>query len=98
MKKKIYPKRKLAEIIIQHNKDAFIPTEVLLEDLDTIYKIRKATKKIMKKGNYNKKLLKNMVITTKNVFGDSCFYLYNKVMTDEELEILSNALSIDDTK
>lgn len=96
MKKKIYPKRRLAEIIIQHNKDAFIPKEILLEDLDTIYKIRKMTKKIMKKGHYNKKLLINMVITTKNVFGDNCFYLYNKIMTDEELEVLSNSISVDD--
>lgn len=99
MKKKIYPKRKLAEMIIEHNSDTFIATEVLLDDLDTIYKLRKMTKKIMKKGKYDKSLLRNMIITTKNVFGDNCFYIYNKVMTDEELEALSNAISsVNDVK
>ena len=92
-KKKIYPKRKLADIIIEYNSDAFIPREILLADLDTIYRIRKTVKKIMKNSKHDLILLRNMVITTKNVFGSSCFYIYNKVMTDEELEVLSNALS-----
>jgi hypothetical protein len=92
-KKKIYPKRKLADLIIEYNSDAFIPREILLADLDTIYRIRKTVKKIMKNSKHDLILLRNMVITTKNVFGGSCFYIYNKVMTDEELEVLSNALS-----
>ena len=92
-KKKIYPKRKLADLIIEYNSDAFIPREILLADLDTIYRIRKTVKKIMKNSKHDLILLRNMVITTKNVFGSSCFYIYNKVMTDEELEVLSNALS-----
>lgn len=88
--KKIYSKKQLAMLIINDNPDIFIPLDTLIDDLACIYKIRKIAKKILHNDLYNDALLKNLVTTSKNIFGDNSTKLYDIILTTEELEAVKD--------
>ena len=92
MKKK-YSKKQLAALIIESNQDIFIPYESLLEDLDSIYKIRKIACKIIKNEDYCISLLVNMLITANNTFGKNKNVLINAVLTQEEIDAVKRVLN-----
>mgnify|MGYP003621490802 FL=1 len=80
--KKIYSKKQLARIILEYNPDIFIPLDSLVADLNNIYKVKKIAIKILNNIEYDQVLLKNLVITANNIFGNSCYNLYMILMTD----------------
>lgn len=86
--KKIYSKKQLALMIVSANPDIFIPIDTLIDDLNYIYKIRKIAKKIIHKDEYNDTLLKNLITTSRNIFGDNCNKLYDIVLSEDELEVI----------
>ena len=88
--KKIYSKKQLALLIINDNPDIFIPLDTLIDDLSCIYKIRKIAKKILNNDLYNEALLKNLVTTSKNIFGENSTKLYNIILTEEELNAVKD--------
>lgn len=90
--KKSYSKKQLAMLIIEANPSIFIPTDVLMDDLDCIYKIRKYAKKILSNRPYDVQLIENMVTISKNIFENKITILYNMVMSDEELEAIERVL------
>ena len=92
MKKK-YSKKQLAALIIEANPDIFIPYESLLEDLDSIYRIRKIAAKIIKQEEYCMSLLINMLITANNTFGKNKNILINAVLSQEEIDAVKNVLN-----
>lgn len=87
--KKTYTKRKLAEMIIDSNVDIFIPPDMLLDDLDYLYKIKRIVKKIMKGYPHDEMLLKNLVTISNNIFENHAYDILNIVLTDEEMETLT---------
>lgn len=90
--KKIYSKKQLATMIINANPDIFIPIETLVDDLNCIYKVRKIAKKILHNDHYNETLLKNLITTSRNIFGVNCDKLYAIVLSDDELEAVKGFL------
>lgn len=95
MKKK-YSKKQLAQLIIDANPDIFIPLESLVEDLDSIYKIRKIAVKILNKEEYCISLLRNLLIIANNAFGKNKNILINIVLSDDEIKAVQKVLN--DTK
>lgn len=91
--KKIYSKKQLAQLIINANPDIFLPIETLTDDLNCIYKVRKIAKKIINNDQYNEALLKNLITTSRNIFGANCDKLYDIVLNDEELDAVRKYLS-----
>lgn len=90
--KKNYSKKQLASLIIEANPDAFIPFDTLVDDLDSIFKIRKIARKILDDNEYDEMLLKNLIITANNVFHNKAETLYNIVMSEQELDIIKDYL------
>lgn len=90
--KKNYSKKNLALLIIEANKDTFIPFESLVEDLDSIYKIRKIARKILDDSEYDEKLLKNMIIIANNIFHDNAMILMNVIMSEQEIDMIKEYL------
>lgn len=90
---KRYTKRQLATKIIESNSDIFIPADILLEDLEHIYKIRKIAKKILAKTDYSQIYLKNLWIISNNVFGQNVNALLEMIMTETELAALYSVLN-----
>jgi len=88
--KKIYSKKQLALLIINDNPDIFIPLDTLIDDLSCIYKIRKIAKKILNNDLYNEALLKNLVTTSKNIFGENSAKLYDIILTEDELHVIKD--------
>lgn len=92
MKKK-YSKKQLATLIIQANPDIFIPYESLLEDLDSIYRVRKIAAKIIKGEEYCVSLLVNMLIVANNTFGKNKETIINIVLSQEEIDAVTKVLN-----
>lgn len=92
MKKK-YSKKQLATLIIDANPDIFIPYDSLLEDLDSIYRVRKIAAKIIKGEDYCISLLVNMLITANNTFGKNKNVLISAVLTQEEIDAVKRVLN-----
>lgn len=90
--KKIYSKKKLAEVILTANVDIFIPPDMLFDDLDHLYKIKRIIKKIMNGSNPDRNVLKNLVIISNNIFHNHIMDVINLIMSDEELEVLKSEL------
>ena len=92
MKKK-YSKKQLASMIIQANPDIFIPYESLLEDLDSIYRVRKIAAKIIKEEEYCLSLLMNMLIAANNTFGKNKGIIIDIVLSQEEIDAVKKVLN-----
>lgn len=92
MKKK-YSKKQLASLIIQANPDIFIPYESLLEDLDSIYRVRKIAAKIIKEEEYCLSLLMNMLIAANNTFGKNKGIIIDIVLSKEEIDAVKKVLN-----
>lgn len=92
MKKK-YSKKQLAWMIIQANPDIFIPYESLLEDLDSIYRVRKIAAKIIKEEEYCLSLLMNMLIAANNTFGKNKGIIIDIVLSQEEIDAVKKVLN-----
>lgn len=92
MKKK-YSKKQLASLIIQANPDIFIPYESLLEDLDSIYRVRKIAAKIIKEEEYCLSLLMNMLIAANNTFGKNKGIIIDIVLSQEEIDAVKKVLN-----
>lgn len=90
--KKTYTKRKLAESIINSNVDIFIPPDMLLDDLDYLYKIKRITKKIMKGYPHDHMLLCNLLKISNNIFDNHAYSMLTLVLTDEEMETLTHQM------
>lgn len=93
--KKIYTKRKLAEMIISSNINIFIPPDMLLDDLDYLYKIKRIIKKIMKGYSHDPLLLMNLLTITNNIFDNHAFDILNIILSDEEMHTLTNQIQLD---
>lgn len=91
--KKIFSKKQLAAKILESNPDIFIPSESLLEDLTVIYRIRKIANKIQKNVEYDENLLKNLVITANNVFGQNAETLYSIIMDEDEMQVIYSTIA-----
>lgn len=92
MKKK-YSKKQLASMIIEANPDIFIPYESLLEDLDSIYRVRKIAAKIIKEEEYCLSLLMNMLIAANNTFGKNKGIIIDIVLSQEEIDAVKKVLN-----
>ena len=88
MKKHTYSKRQLATRIIELNPDTFIPMDVLIDDITYIYKIRKIIRRIINMQEYDIILLKNLIQTSYNIFGNNCIILLQIILSEEEYECL----------
>lgn len=91
--KKIYSKKKLAEAILTSNVDIFIPPDMLMDDLDHLYKIKRIIKKIMNGNDPDRNVLRNLVIISNNIFDNHIIDIINLIMSDEELQVLKIELN-----
>lgn len=96
--KKVYSKKQLARMIIEANENIFIPLETLVNDLDSIYKIRKIAVKIINENEYDHRLLNNLFIISNNAFGNNVDRLYEIIMTPQEIEVIKKLSELNDTK
>lgn len=90
--KKIYSKKKLAEAILTTNVNIFIPPDMLFDDLDHLYKIKRIIKKIMNGNDPDRNVLRNLVIISNNIFHNHIIEIINLIMSDEELEVLKEEI------
>jgi hypothetical protein len=91
--KKIYSKKKLAEAILTSNVDIFIPPDMLMDDLDHLYKIKRIIKKIMNGNEPDRNVLRNLVIISNNIFHNHIIDIINLIMSDDELYVLKKELN-----
>lgn len=91
--KKTYTKRKLAESIINSNVEIFIPPDMLLDDLDYLYKIKRITKKIMKGYAHDEMLLRNLLTIANNIFNNHAYDMLNLILSDDEMQTLTDQIS-----
>jgi len=91
--KKIYSKKKLAEAILTFNVDIFIPPDMLMDDLDHLYKIKRIIKKIMNGNEPDRNVLRNLVIISNNIFHNHIIDIINLIMSDDELYVLKKELN-----
>lgn len=89
---KFYSKKHLAKLIVEANPDIFIPLDVLIDDLDIIYKIRKVAKKVISGRDYSILYLKNLITISENTFGDKAIVLYKLILSDDELKALQSVI------
>lgn len=92
MRKRLYNLKELTTIIVQYNRDIFIPKDVIESDLEVLFVVRRLIKRHILSKPVSYQILRNNLIVSFNCFGIKCIVLYKMILTEDEYEYLLSEL------